>query len=600
MTETSFLKERKIYSFFRKISIFLFKITSAFMILFSFIYFIVITTIAVLKGLILPWAAFFDMLLGAGIIGLFVFFYGIAHTRFGSLFMTLNLAFWWAVPCNWIINEWDKMQYDFAPTFFIIWSVLIYLGLIALLGFVNFWVETVHLIINKRSPLLGPWFAGTKHLFKTRLGRKKLKAIRRTMVALAIVMGMVIPAILTMFDAYAPRIEITPKNYDITYNFWATPNINGTYESWVQGYGIGPDYYSQEALDQFNKHSVNLDLTFNSITNASVATLVQWETRCPNITYRITIWPSGGLSSITGLVENATEILMTCESNGTLDQWIGFCFDIEGDPFTYQSSYDSYQEATKMWNDLFDYIDLKSTQRGATIEMECVSDSWTAMDAPFDGDADLQVERGFNSYIPERFTTYAPMIYRCWYDGEIPFGSAMDPSDPWSTSFEVYSQLYTLQAGIPDEKTGFYIGITNTSCYGRDLPQPEPYTWPDGPNTGYTNLLRDVLIAKHFGIKEITFFLAWTWIENNYSMGGVFESYGNDFLDVVNETVNANPPESFDIFYRQSDAVTGANFRTDWLYDMSKFRGIIEFGLLWAGSIFMVTGLPTLMKKFKR
>jgi hypothetical protein len=253
-----------------------------------------------------------------------------------------------------------------------------------------------------------------------------------------------------------------------------------------------------------------------------------------------------------------------------------------------------------MWNDLFDYIDEKSAERNETIEMECISDMFTAVDFPFDGDVDIQLERGFNAYIPERFTTYAPMIYRCWYGGEQPFGSPMEPDDPWDPSYSAYSQLYSLKASIPDEKLGYYIGITNTSCYGSDLPQTEPYTWPEGTNTGFTNLMRDVLIAKHFGMAEITFFLAWSWPENGYSMGGVFESYGYDFLDKVNQTVNEHPPERFTVFYSQSDAFGADQFRTDWLYDTSRLTGLLEFCGLWAISVFIVVVVPILKRRNKK
>ncbi|MFX0101888.1 MAG: hypothetical protein ACFFCS_20150 [Candidatus Hodarchaeota archaeon] len=591
-------RNRGSYRIFKGISTKIYKISYAFLIMFNIIYFIITSLVALAKSLIPPWEALFEVLFGLGFVGLFIFFYAIAHTRFGALFNVLGFAYWWVLPCNWVINEWDKLQYDFAPTYFIMWGIWFFLGGVALHGIITFLLETINLGINRRSWLLGPWFPGVWSKGSKTIGRKQKIAVKKTLIALGLVLGGVTVSVATYLDLFTFEIEITPKDYDITYNFWATPNINGTYSAEVQAtYGFGPYYYTNESLDQFNKHKVNLDLTFNRIYNSSVNMLIQWETRCPDITYRITIYPLGELATVPDLVRNATEILMACESNGTLDQWKGFAFDIEGIPFRYNTSFDSYQEATEMWDDLFDYIDEKSAERGKTIEMECISDMFTAVDFPFDGDADIQIERGFNAYIPERFTTYAPMIYRCWYGEDKPFGSEMDPEDPWDTSYSVYAELYSLKASIPDEKLGFYIGITNTSCYGRDLPQPEPYTWPEGTNTGFTNLMRDVLIAKHFGMDEITFFLAWSWPENEYAMGGVFESYGDDFLDQVNQTVNEDPPERFTIFYKQSDAFGGDQFRTDWLYDMSKPIGILEIGGLWAAAIFIVLVLPILRKK---
>ena len=99
------------------------------------------------------------------------------------------------------------------------------------------------------------------------------------------------------------------------------------------------------------------------------------------------------------------------------------------------------------------------------------------------------------------------------------------------------------------------------------------------------NLMRDVLICKHFGVKEVTFFLLFDAPENEYVMGGVFSSYGMDFLDVMNATVNTNPPGRFDIYYRQSDDKIGGTLRSDWLYDFSMPVGIAEMVALWVLAI---------------
>jgi hypothetical protein len=251
-----------------------------------------------------------------------------------------------------------------------------------------------------------------------------------------------------------------------------------------------------------------------------------------------------------------------------------------------------------MWTRIFDFIDQKSAVRNKTIDMECISDCWTSIDVPFDGDDDIQRARtGFNAYSPDRFDIYAPMIYRCWYGGEKPWGSAPDPAKPWATSYEVYSSLKLLQGAVDDDKLGFYIGISNCTCYGRDLPQDEPYTWPIGiNNSGFYNMMRDVLIAKHFGVKEITFFLAWTWFENDYSMGGVFESYGPDFLDRVNDTVNTNPPASFTIPFLYGDAETSERFRLDWILNFNRADGIVQVAGMWALAAFMAVIFPAFMK----
>jgi hypothetical protein len=270
---------------------------------------------------------------------------------------------------------------------------------------------------------------------------------------------------------------------------------------------------------------------------------------------------------------------MNLESNGNVHNWKGFCFDIEGPPFTASNNYTQFSDAIAIWNKTFDYIANESVIRGKTIDMECVSVNSPALDIPL-GTAFLEEDYGCPAYTPERFTKYAPMIYRCWYQGTRPFGSPMDPAKPWHTSYNLYSSLALLNASVPSAKLGVYLGISNCSCYGADLPQPEPITW--GNATGFDDLVRDALIAKSFGIKEITFFLDWTAIENGYFMGGVFASYGIDFLQQMNYWVNVNPPANFTIYYRQSDAVGAGPLQQNWIFGVSQPLGIAEITGLWA------------------
>ncbi len=555
----------------------------AFLLLFNVIYFILIPVRGLVIGIFDPWAAFFDIFLGIGLTAIIWLFYRVSHTRLGALLVFIDFAYWWLYPCNWVIREWPDFQFGYQGTFFIMWGCWFYFAFITLLALVRSLLLTIDLRVSGHSFIWGPWVARKEPIFRKRFTPEQKRILTKGAAVVLCACGIVGASLLAYYFPPAIPIRITPQNYPITYNFWATPDINGTYPlEWQTTYGFGDKFYNDSILAEFNEHRVNLDLTFNAITNDSVQMLKWWEERCPNITYRVTIYPSNGLAELFGLVKNATEILRTCERNGTLNQWRGFCFDIEGDPYRFRSNYTTFAEGTAVWDQVFDYIDEQSNERGTPIDMECVSDPWVAIDVPFDGDTDIQAQRGLNEYYPERFTSYAPMIYRCWYKGTKPFGSPQDPEDPWDTSYAVYSTLYTLNHSVPAGKAGFYIGITNTSCYDRDLPQPEPYSWPTGPNSGLANLLRDTLIAKHFGIREITFFLAWTAIENGYFMGGVFESYGIDFLDVVNETVNVHPPASFDIYFNHGDAQTSEDYQKDWVYDFSRPLGWIEVAGLWA------------------
>lgn len=579
---------------FRKISIKIFQIECVFLALFSVIYFVIISLWGLFTGTIDPIAVIFDSLLGLTILSVIYLVYRVSHTRIGTLLISIGFIFWWTVPCNWIIMEWDKMHFNLVGTYitmWIIWGIL--LG-ISILGLINFFLETIHIGKQKKSVVFGPWYAALTSaneffniLFLRKLSSEQKLRVKHAIISIIFIVCIAIPGILPFFVTNVIKIKITPQNYQIKYNFWAAPNATGEYSPEMQALGFGPRWYSDTVLDELNEHKVNMDLMINHITPEGIELLKDWELRCPDITYRIVLY-APTLSMLAQYVFESTQILIDYTLNGTLDQWRGFCFDIEGHGFMYNYSFGSFEQAIGMWNTVFDYIENKRLETGLPIEMENVGIVEACKDIPFDGDADAQMKDLILTYVPLRYTTYAPMLYRCWYGGDKPWGSDMDPMDPWSTSYRVYSQLYVLNKTVPAGTLGVYLGITNTSCYSCDLQQHELYTWPEGENSGLNNLLRDVLIAKHFGIQEVTFFLPWSAPENGYIMGGVFESYGDDFLDVVNNTVNLNPPESFYIYYNHNDAESSEDLRYDWVYDFSKPEGLIQIIGIWMFSIIII------------
>jgi hypothetical protein len=572
------------------------RIVAIFLILFSAVYFILVPIRGMLVGVLEPWTGFFSIFLGVGIITVLTFWALLVHTRFGALMTFIAFVYWFAVPCNWIVQEWHLMQLDFIGTFVVMWINLVVIGLVLFLGLLIFVAETIYLKMHNKSIFWGPWVSKFTDIFKRpQFTATQKKKIKKGMVSLIVVVGICVPAFLSYSDLYTPPIEIRPQNYTVSFNFWAMPAITSSYDPGTMAqYNLSVPY-NASILAELNEHEVNLDLTFGSFDNSSIASLVAWEAACPNITYRIVLTPGAGLATLPALVQTTVESIMPYEANGTLDQWKGLCFNIEGKPFAYNWNFTSFDEAVEMWDGVFDYIANKSDERGKAIDMECVSVIASAGDVKFDGDADLQKEYTEPNYSPDRWSLYAPMVYRCWYEGTKPYGSPMRARNPWDTSYQVYNCLYTLAGSYDPSQVGVYLGITNTSCYGRDLPQPEAITW--GGQTGLYNLMRDVLICKHFGVKEVTFFLLFDAPENEYVMGGVFSSYGMDFLDIMNDTVNTNPPARFEIYYRQSDDKTGWKLRSDWLYDFSTPIGMVEMAIFWLIAIMAGLYLPALMKK---
>jgi hypothetical protein len=407
-----------------------------------------------------------------------------------------------------------------------------------------------------KSFLLGSEFSSIKNFY---LSQEKKRILARGIGIICLTVGLMIPGIISTTDLIQPKIVIKPQEYKVKFNFWATSEFNE---------------YSNYILDSMNAHRVNLDIYFRSYEN-----LIEWETRCPNITYRIIV-AGNSICDFANNIRDHTQKMLAYENNGTLNQWRGFIADVEGWWFMYNSCVSTWEDAITEYNQLFDFIDSQSVIRGKPIEMECVGWDYQCIDA-WDGDDDLQKQFMLPTYIPDRWTFYAPMVYRCWYDEEYgtkPFGVANDSTENWQWSYRIFAQLTALIGMRGVDRTGIYLGISNCTCYGADLPQSEPIYW--GNATGYGNLVRDVLICKHFGIKEVTFFLAWTAIENGFSMGGVFESYGDDFLDQINASVNGlSVPSQFEIQYRLKDGRCYEKMALDFVYDSNWWRGQLELGV---------------------
>ncbi|MHA1793152.1 MAG: hypothetical protein ACTSVI_10945, partial [Promethearchaeota archaeon] len=431
-----------------------------------------------------------DMLVGLIFIGIVLISFFTSHLRANTYLGFAIFVIWFLNPIEWFSRNFRIFFQDYAGTTIFIISFSIMLLLNA--GIAAGWSARATAILRKqkRSVFWGPVTNNFLGIFRTEKRRQMVQELKKLPVnkaftILLIVAIMSLPGVLIFTKTVPIPVKITPKNYNVTYNFWASERIN--------------ESYTPEEKQELNEHHVNLDITIY-LTRSKMPILVDFENQMPNITYRVTVIPAN-ISDLYPQVVRLTELLMEYEANGTIDQWKGFVFDIEGHAYAWYGNGGSFQDSIDTWNKVFDYIEQKSIERGKVIEMECVNAAEFSVDGIFDGDLDMQKIEGYNSYIPERFTTYAPMVYRCWPSGKPPYGSQKTSLDFWKTSYYVYTQLYTLKAGVPYNKLGVYLGITNTSCYGRDIIQNDQSTYRDG--TGLGNLKRDILIAKHFGIKEV-------------------------------------------------------------------------------------------------
>jgi chromate transport protein ChrA len=546
---------------FNQIIELLIRLSSYFLIGFVFVSYVVIGIRVSILGYADQNSLVADIFLGISIVAIMILLSLLISTRAKFLGAIINLVYWWFIPCNWVVDPLDPQSVSnhgksgiiaFFPVLqgimYTIWGILM---VIAVLALVNFLINIIKTIQNKSSPN------------KARSETQK-RNIKKPIIAGFVLLLISAPGFYMLSPYHQPLISITPANYQVKFNFWVhRPDVSN---------------YSNTVLNELNSHSVNLD-----IGTHDPDMLKQWEIKCPNITYRLIT--SG--SDTNNIIQNAKDYINTMldyENNGTLNGWRGLCFDIEGDVFEFNSSDQTFESAAEKWELFFDWVDAKEIEKrnGTDISLECISAATQVIDQVFDSDNDLQIESMHPAYSPiDRWTTYAPMIYRCEYRQELdkPYGS-VDPNDPFNSAFEFYSDLFQLSMSIKPSQRGVYMGITNCSCYGRDLDQHEYFDW--GEKGGLWNLARDVLIAKSFEVPEVTFFLLKTAMENGYSMGGVFESYGEGFLTWMNKTVNSqNATETFHIQYNSGEHKGIDPSIGDWILGFNWIGGILQLvGLL--------------------
>ncbi|MHA1291819.1 MAG: hypothetical protein ACTSQJ_04020 [Promethearchaeota archaeon] len=346
-------------------------------------------------------------------------------------------------------------------------------------------------------------------------------------------------------------ITIEPKDYQAEFAFWG-------------GYGA-IDNSTGELL---NKYKITLifccypDLNDEDGKNDFINTITEYNNSYPNLSIFISVsgYPGAFVwdGNLENVIDNAKKII-SIKQDYNLTIIKGLAFDIEGPYVQLIKNIDAspnrirHDESLELWYDFFDWMDDNAPE----LELNAINYVESAIDL-FDNDYDLHYIRrySFLDLDTDAFNEYAPMSYRGWYMGKKPYGDSMenpvvrylDGGHYW-----VYTQLKLLAKALDKKfgnhnKMGVYLGITNCTCYSRDSPQ---YQINEPAGYGFDNLVRDALIAKHFGIKRITIFLLNTVVENGYSMGGVFDSYGEDFLDKFNESVNGKKaPDFFQIWYK--------------------------------------------------
>jgi hypothetical protein len=509
--------------------------------------------------------------------------------KIGILFISLVIIFFISI-LPWLVLAFFVFEEDFLeyPIYHVIGLVASFILFILLTpgtyGFMRF-LHKVFIDFQTAGPTRG---TVEKILSELREGKKVL-----VICMFFIIIG-VVPVTIFSSNIELERITITPQDYQVNYAFW------------------GSHYhtrYTQDQLDELNQYNVTIaPYTVGSLTTQQsrddfVDEMIWWRDNCANVKFLPAVIGIPG-SYVWDGAENTTilakEIVQLIHDN-SLTNVKGLSFDwerpVESDLELYgindAPNRTRHEESIVRWNEFFDWMDVNAPE----LITSCINYVSMSQDT-VDNDFDLHFLQGYNTFEVPLWDEYAPMIYRCGYKGTRPYGIPYNSSISIDTTYDFYTQLKAHVDGVVrvhgnTDRVGVYLGITNCSCYGRDYDIVE---FGENLGTGFDVLVRDALICKSFGIKNLTIFILDTVIENGYSMGGVFETYGDDFLDRFDAAVNgpdSTEPFSIPVGNLQTDDILLPDsihyYLMDYLYNLDtilRFLGISVALII--GSIFIV------------
>ncbi|MHA1820367.1 MAG: hypothetical protein ACTSU2_12090 [Promethearchaeota archaeon] len=337
-------------------------------------------------------------------------------------------------------------------------------------------------------------------------------------------------------------VTINPRDTNLDFAFWAS---------------INPDKYTdaqKEAMDKYGIMIITYDnpnILENYPINEQrwVNSCVYWRDNYPNVRIMaVAMGYPGGFAWDGGTA--GTIALMKQFINVTLENNLTNVVGINTDQESPQGMdfHDTFRNrsrnemANQMWKDFFEWAN--STLPPGRFEFQTTFGGGLMLD-PYDKDNDLEVFERNNILSVPYWDEYAPMYYMTG-------GSNKEEGvlDGDTANYKLYEWMGMLKesltrAGLED-RIGVYIGITNMSIFSRDN-----QVRANGKIiSGFDELILQGLIAKSFGIKRLTTFILDTVPSSHHNtfMGGVFDSYGDDFLDRYNESLNGiNSSNSFKI-----------------------------------------------------
>jgi hypothetical protein len=489
----------------------------------------------------------------------------------------------------------DNQTFSMSPVInYFGWILIVLITLGLLLNLLNFLI----LVPIHRLYILEKY--SVKSAVLPTIRRNKKKIIAGTLIS--IILGTAAYLVIRPETWNSTTILIEPQDYDAKIAFWASQD---------------PNTYSDIQKQSLNAHSAMLihcdiprNLSDPTQRTDYINSITYWNNTYPDVrimpaifsTYGGYVWD--GESSET--IQRAKDYInLSIEEN--LTNMVGLSFDWE-QPYNatkmeelgidISANVTRHQESIDNWNEFFDWVDINAPD----MIMQNINYLEASIDF-FDGDNDLQVAEKYNVFDVEGWDEYAPMIYRGSCRGTTPYGDYpnWEPRDAPPDHYWMYTQLKLHSEAVKrahgnTDKFGVYLGITNCTCYGRDVIQ---YQNGEEAGYGYDALVRDALIAKHFGAPMITIFLLFSYPmsfdPDVYIMGGVFDTWGDTFLDDFNESINGiNSTQSFNIWYSPDindnymtiDHIT--YFIRDNIFDLSGPLGILVITCIVAVNAYMM------------
>ncbi|HME52623.1 MAG TPA: hypothetical protein VKM55_10420 [Candidatus Lokiarchaeia archaeon] len=473
----------------------------------------------------------------------------------------------------------DNAEGDIFPGFAVMrWTLFFVLVVLGFNGLFNF----IGMFFTPTNSSKDRWF------FVMKLQRKARQHYRAVIIGTSVFIALGIAATLAQLPSmYSETITISPRNYQAKFSFWGM---------------LANTSYTPPQRATLNAHSATIT-TFDTPNiwdptsrHYFVSQLKDWNASYPNVHF---IFSISGFVRIHNTGNNLTDFTGGFVWDGSYEGTIMFAKDLikvalaynltncvgintdqESPPSNLPSNISTSPNITRhdlsvqAYKAFGDWVHVNASRMTLTT---------TVSIEPFvdvvDGDFDLHYTRMWDVLDAPIWNEYAPMIYRCGYSGTKPYGgyARITAGVNVDGNVVIYDELKYLAAGLTKvfgnaDRLGIYLGITNDTCYGRDIPQYDSHGHYVGK--GYDQLVEDALIAKSFGSKTITIFILNTVVEGGYSMGGVFDTWGDSFLDNFNASVNGvNSTTSF-VIYTQPRYNEFGDFNTDLIYNLAKPAGI--------------------------